>query len=128
MNLEKPVRLLAEAGAGSGNREDLAESTCWIRAVHRDVAAAVSRLRTHDRLAVTLSYFLRSIVYLVPDCDDTLGPDTTTQLLERLSIDVEDFYQQTGERVRLGWNPTLAYMCRMIELAKEGGPLQGIAQ
>ena len=59
--------------------EDSAESIVLDSAVHRDVAATASRLKTHDRLALTPSYsILRGIVCLVPDCDDTLGPDTTT--------------------------------------------------
>ena len=66
----------------------------------------------------------QTTIAIIADCDDTLAPDTTGQLLQMCGVDPQDFFRnQCDPLIREGWDPTLAYMYRMVELAKENGPL-----
>ena len=68
-------------------------------------------------------------IAIIADCDDTLAPDTTGQLLEFMGVDSKDFFQNSsGVLVGKGWDPSLAYMREMIRLAEPGGPLWGLTQ
>ena len=68
-------------------------------------------------------------IAIVADCDDTLAPDTTAQLLKLCGVDPDDFFQcQTAPLVEEGWDPTLAYMNRMVELSKNDGPLSALSE
>ena len=68
-------------------------------------------------------------IAIIADCDDTLAPDTTGQLLKLCGVDSEDFFQnKSGTLVSQGWDPSLAYMHGMIELAKPGGPLSHLTR
>ena len=71
----------------------------------------------------------QTTIAIVTDCDDTLAPDTTGQLLELCGVDKGDFFQNhSASLVRQGWDPSLAYMGKMIELAENGGPLSDLSQ
>ena len=69
----------------------------------------------------------QTTIAIVADCDDTLAPDTTGQLLEILGVDSRNFFaEDVAPLVKQGWDPPLAYMNKMVELAKNGGPLAGL--
>ena len=63
-------------------------------------------------------------IAIIADCDDTLAPDTTLQLLNACGVDGERFFREdVAPYVQDGWDPTLAYLHVMIQQAREGGPL-----
>jgi hypothetical protein len=65
-----------------------------------------------------------STIAIVSDCDDTLAPDTTAQLLEHFGVPARKFYAEQSSRLVVeGFDPALAYMNAMLELARDGGPL-----
>ncbi|TKJ30814.1 MAG: hydrolase [Chloroflexi bacterium B3_Chlor] len=69
-----------------------------------------------------------TIIAVIADCDDTLAPDTTGQLLEKFGVDVDQFWQQrVAPLVDAGWDPTLAYLCEMLALVEEG-PLETLTE
>ena len=50
-------------------------------------------------------------IAIIFDFDDTLVPDSTTALLESKGVDTEEFWTvKLKEKVRKGWDPTLAVM------------------
>lgn len=60
-------------------------------------------------------------IALVADCDDTLAPDTTAQLLGHFGVDARSFYQgKVAPLVSVGWDPALAYMHEILKLVEEG--------
>lgn len=65
-------------------------------------------------------------IAIVADCDDTLAPDTTRQLLGQCGVDASSFFQDVSTLIKDGWDPSLAYMHKMIQLAADGGPLAGL--
>lgn len=66
-------------------------------------------------------------IALVADCDDTLAPDTTAQLLDKFGVDVQQFWKQrVNPLIDAGWDPTLAYLHEMLSLAQEEGPLESL--
>ena len=67
-------------------------------------------------------------IALIADCDDTLAPDTTGQLLKFYDVDPQELYVRSSELANQGWDPVLAYMGRMIELSKDEGPLATLSQ
>ena len=68
-------------------------------------------------------------IAIVADCDDTLAPDTTGQLLKLCGVDSADFFRnRAGPLVKDGWDPSLAYMHGMVELARNEGPLSALTQ
>ena len=71
----------------------------------------------------------QTTIAIIADCDDTLAPDTTGQLLRLCGVDSQDFFQnQSNPLVREGWDPSLAYMHTMTQLATEGRPLADLTQ
>ena len=62
-------------------------------------------------------------IAIVADCDDTLAPDTTAQLLERCGIDPRKFFRATAAMINEGWDHVLAYLNKLIELAQSGESL-----
>jgi 2-hydroxy-3-keto-5-methylthiopentenyl-1-phosphate phosphatase len=61
---------------------------------------------------------------LIFDFDDTLAPDSTTQLLKEYDIDPEEFwFTDFQSRVRSGYDPTVAYLSLLLENVGEGKPL-----
>ena len=67
-------------------------------------------------------------IALIADCDDTLAPDTTAQLLEFCGVDPRVLFAESGELVNQGWDPVVGYMRRMVELSKDEGPLATLRQ
>ena len=66
-------------------------------------------------------------IAVVADCDGTLAPDTTDQLLIHFGIKPAEFWPNEVEPlVKDGWDEQLAYMQKLIELSRKGGPLQGL--
>jgi len=60
-------------------------------------------------------------IAVVSDCDDTLAPDTTLQLLEACGIDGPRFFAETvAPLVEDGWDPALAYLQKIAEFAQSG--------
>ena len=71
----------------------------------------------------------QTTIAIVADCDDTLAPDTTKQLLDLCGVDSDDFFRNhSNPLVKQGWDPSLAYMHKMIEFAKHEGPLSSLTQ
>lgn len=65
----------------------------------------------------------QNTIAVIADCDETLAPDTTGQLLTHFGLDPDDVFSSAAELVKEGWDPTIAYMQRMIDLARDDGPL-----
>ena len=71
----------------------------------------------------------QTTIAIIADCDDTLAPDTTVQLLRLCGVDSTDFFQnKSNPLVKEGWDPSLAYIHSMVQLAKESGPLAILTQ
>lgn len=61
---------------------------------------------------------------LIFDFDDTLAPDSTTQLLEEHKIDPEEFwFTEFQSRVREGYDPTIAYLSLLLDKVGDDQPL-----
>lgn len=61
---------------------------------------------------------------LIFDFDDTLAPDSTTQLLEKHEIEPEEFwFTEFQSRVRSGYDPTVAYLSLLLEKVGTNRPL-----
>lgn len=61
---------------------------------------------------------------LIFDFDDTLAPDSTTQLLEAHDIDAEEFwFTDFQSRVQNGYDPTVAYLSLLLEKVGTDQPL-----
>jgi 2-hydroxy-3-keto-5-methylthiopentenyl-1-phosphate phosphatase len=61
---------------------------------------------------------------LIFDFDDTLAPDSTTQLLEEYGVDPEEFwFTEFQPRVREGYDPTVAYLSLLLEKVGNDQPL-----
>ncbi len=66
-------------------------------------------------------------IAVIADCDGTLAPDTTDQLLTYFDVKPEEFWPLEIEPlVKKGWDEHLAYMQKVIEFSREGGPLEGL--
>lgn len=61
---------------------------------------------------------------LIFDFDDTLAPDSTTQLLTKYGIDTEEFwFSEFPSRVEDGYDPTVAYLSLLVEKVGSNRPL-----
>ena len=70
----------------------------------------------------------QEIIAIICDCDDTLCPDTTNKLVRDLGIDSSGFWRnQVGPMVRDGWDPPLAYLNKLLEVAS-GLEANGLAK
>lgn len=70
----------------------------------------------------------QNTIAVVFDFDDTLTDDSTTKLLESRDIDTKDFWQvQMAQRVKEGWDPTLAYLSWITENSGAGKPLGALS-
>ena len=58
------------------------------------------------------------IVAILFDCDGTLAPDTTDSFLQSCGVDTVPFWKEMETRVEQGWDPPLAYLTKIIELAR----------
>ncbi len=68
----------------------------------------------------------QNTIAIISDCDATLAPDTTGQLLEYFGLDQRQFFGEAQRLVEDSWDPTLAYFHRMAVLAEDGGPLEAL--
>ncbi len=68
-------------------------------------------------------------IAIIADCDGTLAPDTTDQLLTHFSVKPEEFWPNDVQPlVKAGWDEHLAYMQKLIELSRKGGALEGLTE
>ena len=68
-------------------------------------------------------------IAVIADCDGTLAPDTTDQLLTHFGVDPAEFWpREVRPRVEAGWDEQLAYMQKLIELSRVGNSLQGLTK
>ncbi len=69
----------------------------------------------------------QNIVALIFDFDDTLIDDTTTRFLESRGVPAQRFWRSDVDGLVLqGWDPTLAYLSLILDMAEPGGSLEGI--
>ena len=67
-------------------------------------------------------------IAIICDCDNTLCPDTTDKLVRDLGVDSSYFWQnQVQPMVNEGWDPPLAYLTKLLEVANGQGP-KGLAK
>ena len=69
-----------------------------------------------------------STIAIIADCDGTLAPDTTGQLLTQCGINPKELFDRTNSLVKDGWSQPLAYMHEMIQLTTPGQPLAGLTR
>lgn len=66
----------------------------------------------------------QNVIAMVFDFDDTLTEDSVNKLLSSKDIDLDTFWKQdVGKLVKDGWDPPLAYMKKLADLAKPEGRL-----
>jgi len=64
---------------------------------------------------------MKEHIAVVFDFDDTLAPDSTSGLLERLGVDVPRFWKETVQPlIDDDWDPVPAYLREMIRLSDSG--------
>lgn len=61
-----------------------------------------------------------SVIAIVFDFDETLGPDTISFFLQQQKINPAKFWEEINEMTKEGWDPPLAYMHKMLALSQEG--------
>lgn len=61
-----------------------------------------------------------SVIAIIFDFDETLGSDSISFFLQENKINPALFWQEINEMVKDGWDPPLAYMYRIVEMAKAG--------
>ena len=63
-------------------------------------------------------------IALIFDFDDTLMPDSTTELIKQHGIDPEEFWGSTVKNLLLqGYEPALAYLNKLLDYTGENKPL-----
>ena len=63
-------------------------------------------------------------IAVIADCDETLAPDTTEQLLKAFKVDPEPFFKKdVPSLIKNGFDPCLAYLHQIISLTQDNGPL-----
>ena len=66
----------------------------------------------------------QNIVAVIFDFDDTLVPDSTGELLHEHGVDPGNFYlHDVKALVKVGYEPTHAYLRKLLDLVGEGKPL-----
>ena len=70
---------------------------------------------------------IHNTIAVIADCDGTLAPDTTDQLLRHFSVEPEEFWpNEVQPLVRGGWDEHLAYLQKLMEFSRKGEPLEGL--
>jgi 2-hydroxy-3-keto-5-methylthiopentenyl-1-phosphate phosphatase len=70
---------------------------------------------------------MNSIIAVIFDYDDTIVPDSTTQLLENYGIDSTTFWEVEFKKlVGQGYNPTNAYLRLILDNIGDGKPFNGL--
>lgn len=65
-----------------------------------------------------------TIIAVVFDFDDTLAPDSTTELLAENDVDINDFWQEEfPKRIHEGYDPTVAYLSALLSHVGESEQL-----
>ena len=59
-------------------------------------------------------------IAIICDCDNTLAPDATSLLLEDNGVDLDTFWEEISNNVKMGWDPPIAWMTKIAELIKDG--------
>src|SRR5437016_2677501 len=68
--------------------------------------------------------FALNTIALIFDFDDTLLPDSTSELLRQHGLDPEKFWSVNAKRLLdLGYDPTLAYLNLLLDNIGKGKPL-----
>ena len=62
----------------------------------------------------------QNVIAIICDCDGTLCPDTTDLLVSELGLRPKEFWHEVSELVENGWDPPLAYLNRLLALARSG--------
>ena len=77
-----------------------------------------------------LQFAMQTTIAIVADCDDTLAPDTTGQLLREFGVEPREFYDAADTFVTEGLcDPSLGYMYEMVRRAQaSSGPLSGLSR
>ncbi|MCL4480903.1 MAG: haloacid dehalogenase-like hydrolase [Candidatus Thermoplasmatota archaeon] len=66
----------------------------------------------------------RRSIAIILDCDGTIAEDTTSQLIELIGGNSEMFWKQINAKYSEGWDPSLLWMPKLVEYAKDlGKPL-----
>ena len=60
----------------------------------------------------------QNAIAIICDCDGTLCPDSTDKLASSLSLDLGKFWNEVSQMVEAGWDPPLAYLNRLLSLAR----------
>ena len=63
---------------------------------------------------------VQSAIAIICDCDGTLCPDTTDKLVCDLGLDLGAFWREVSLLVEAGWDPPLAYLDKLLVLARSG--------
>ncbi len=64
---------------------------------------------------------MKETIAVIFDFDDTLAPDSTSGLLQKLGIDVEKFWRdEVQPLIDQDWDPVPAYLVKMIEKSRNG--------
>ncbi len=62
----------------------------------------------------------QDVIAIICDCDGTLCPDTTNQLVKELGVDPEQFWNRDVDRlVGDGWDHTLAYLNQLLDVTRD---------
>lgn len=64
-------------------------------------------------------YMNESVIAIVFDFDETLGPDTISFVLKEQNISPPTFWKEVNKMVESGWDPPLAYMHLLLKASKE---------
>ena len=62
-----------------------------------------------------------NVIAIICDCDGTLCPDTTDQLVSALGLDLAVFWKDVSVLVESRWDPPLAYLNKLLELSRGKG-------
>lgn len=66
----------------------------------------------------------KQVIALVTDCDDTIAPDTTSRFLESRGVKPSEFWPgPVADMIRRGWDPSLAYLTKILALVGKDKPL-----
>lgn len=69
-----------------------------------------------------------SVIAIIFDFDNTLGPDTISFLLTEYGIRPDDFWAEINKDVRNGYDPPQAYMKRILRYVQEEGVMRDLTE
>lgn len=58
-------------------------------------------------------------IAIIFDFDDTLAPDSTSEFLESIGIDTEQFWNSTAQMQLSHWDPIPAYLYQMLQVSAQ---------